>query len=244
MDNRPSITQRLKAHFEDRISLLLILLISADLIFVLLYVLNRTYRFAHLPLYRLDIDGSYPEFYQYTKFVWIIILLIHIAIITRHKGYISWILVFLYFLADDALQIHERAGRFMTEHFVFELPFQLRVQDIGELAAFAMFGIPLLALLVWSYYRGAPTFKRIWKDMLLLVIIFAFFVIVFDLVHAAIDVSPTMDRIWSLTEDGAEMVVVSIITWYVFRVAFYRGRPTTFLLERPTADSESIATKP
>jgi len=243
MNNRPSFVQHLKTLFEDRIALLLGLLISGDLIFVLLYVLNRIYRFAAMPPFRLDIEGSHPEFYQYTKFVWIVLLLIHIAIITRHKGYISWILVFTYFLADDALQIHERAGRLMDARLTFEPPFGLRIQDVGELAAFAIFGIPLLALLVWTYYRGASTFKRVSRDLLLLVGIFAFFVVIFDGVHAALETSRSVDRIMALIEDGGEMIVVSIITWYVFRVAFYRGQPPNFLLGNSTGHGATAETQ-
>lgn len=241
MSNRPSIVQKLRTLFEDRIALLLALLVSGDLIFILLYLLNRIYRFADMPMFRLDIEGSHPEFYQYMKFAWIVILLVHVAIITRHKGYISWILVFLYFLTDDALQLHERTGRFMDQRFTFEPPFALRIQDVGEIAAYAVFGIPLLILLVWTYYRGARTFKRISRDLLLLVIAFAFFVVVVDTVHAALDLSSSWNRVWALTEDGGEMFIVSVMTWYVFRVAFYRGKPTTFLLGGPTRDDERIA---
>jgi hypothetical protein len=175
------------------------------------------------------------------KFVWVVILLVHIAIITRHKGYFSWILVFLYFLADDALQIHERTGQFMGQRLTFEPPFGMLIRDVGEIAAFAVFGLPLLALLVWTYYRGAHVFKRISRDLLLLVFVFAFLVVVVDTVHAALDLSNIWGRVWTLTEDSGEMIIVSIITWYVFRVAFYRGRPTTFLLGSPTQDDERTA---
>lgn len=244
MNNRLPIVEHLRTLFEDRIALLLALLISGDVIFILLYVLNRIYRFADMPMFRLDIEGSHPEFYQYMKFAWIVILLIYVAITTRHKGYLSWILVFLYFLADDALQFHERSGRFMDQRLTFEAPFALRIQDVGELVAYAVVGIPLLLLLVWTYYRGAHTFKRVSRDLLMLVIVFAFFVVVVDTVHAALDLSSSANRVWALIEDGGEMFTVSIMTWYVFRLAFHRGRPTTFLLGPSTADSESITTEP
>lgn len=240
MNNHPSILQRLRTLFEDRLSLLLMLLISSDLLFILLYALSRIYRFTDMTPFRLDIEGSHPEFYQYIKLTWIVILLIYLIVITRYKGYIPWMLVFLYFLADDALQFHERSGRFLGEHLIFEPPFGLLAKDVGELLAFALFGIPLLALLIWTYYRGSPIFKRISKDLLLLVVIFAFFVVIFDLAHAILEpeLGRTVNRIMTLIEDGGEMLVVSIITWYVFRVAFHRGRPPTFLLGDPAGSGE------
>lgn len=244
MSGRQPISQRLRGLFEDRLALLLALLISGDLLFIILYVLSRIYRFTDMTPFRLDIEGSHPEFYQYIKLLWIVLLLIHLAVITRGKGYISWILVFLYFLADDSLQFHERTGRFLGELITFQPPFGLLAKDAGELIAFALFGIPLLALLIWTYHRGSPTFKRISKDLLLLVVVFAFFVVVFDLAHAILEpnLGRTVNRILTLIEDGGEMVIVSIITWYVFRVAFHRGYPPTFLLGEPGEGSEPAGT--
>lgn len=245
MSDRQPISQRLRSLFEDRLSLLLALLISGDLLFIILYVLSRIYRFTNMTPFRLDIEGSHPEFYQYIKLLWIVLLLIHLAVITRGKGYISWILVFLYFLADDSLQFHERTGRFLGELITFQPPFGLLAKDAGELIAFALFGIPLLALLIWTYHRGSFTFSRISKDLLLLVVVFAFFVVVFDLAHAILEpnLGRTVNRILTLIEDGGEMVVVSIITWYVFRVAFYRGYPPTFLTGDPARSDESAETE-
>lgn len=237
MNNRSTIVNRLRIITEDRISLLWLLLISGDVAFILLYIFNRMYRFMDMEIIRLDIDGSHPEFYQYTKFVWILILLIYTALTTKNKSYLSWILVFLYFLTDDVLRLHERSGRFLNERVTFEPPFELRVQDVGEFAAFAIFGLPLLALLGWTYFRGSLTFKKISRDLMLLVVVFAFFVVIFDILHAAVDLSPSMNRIWTLIEDGGEMIVVSTMVWYLFRVAFYKGEPKTFLLDSPTEDT-------
>jgi hypothetical protein len=184
-----------------------------------------------MEMVRLDIEASYPEFYQYTKFVWILVLLIIIAITTKNKGYISWILVFSYFLADDALHIHERMGRFLQQRVTFDPPFNLSIEDVGELSAFVIFGLPLLVLLLWSYHRSLGIHKRISRDLLLLVVVNAFFVVIFDVVHAAIEFSRSADRVWTLVEEGGEMFVVSTIVWYVFRVAFHKGEPQVFLLD-------------
>ncbi len=229
MPDRAAIAQNLRRNFQERTSLLLVLLVCGDLAFILLYVLNRIYRFGNMELLRLDMEASYPEFYQYMKFVWILILLIHIVVVTRNKGYISWMLVFLYFLVDDSLQIHERMGDLFLERVAFTPPFNISMEDVGELTAFAIFGLPLLALLLWSYYRGSGTYKKISKDLLLLVFVYAFIVVVFDFVHAGFELSRSMDRVWALVEEGGEMMVVSTMVWYLFRVAFHKGQPPLFL---------------
>lgn len=242
MPDRTAIAQNLRGNFQDRISLLLALLVTGDLAFILLYILNRIYRFTNMEMVRLDIEASYPEFYQYMKFVWILALLIYLVVMTRNKGYISWTLVFLYFLADDSLQIHERMGDLFLERIAFKPPFNISMEDVGELAAFAIFGLPLLALLVWSYYHGSGSFKKISKDLLLLVVVYAFIVVVFDFVHAALELSRSIDRVWALVEEGGEMVVVSTMVWYLFRVAFHKGEPRLFLLERAAEGTSDTTT--
>lgn len=55
---------------------------------------------------------------------------------------------------------------------------------------FALFGIILMALVAGSYYRGSKSFRNVTKDLLLLLVAFVFFVVVIDVVHAAIDLGP------------------------------------------------------
>ena len=115
------------ATFNERgATALLLLLISADLAFIVLHVVNQALP-EHLqnPLLRIDKDQTYPELYQYVKYLWIVLLLMYLAVKQRAVQYWAWILLFAYFLSDDSLRIHEQVGRHISHSFNFTPPFGL-----------------------------------------------------------------------------------------------------------------------
>ena len=105
-------------------SLLLRLFLSADLAFIVLHILYKTY-ILNSSYFSLKRDLGYSEFFQYTKFLWIIILLIYIIRKTRIWEYLSWLAVFTYFLADDAFQLHENIGGSIAGQLRFRAPLNL-----------------------------------------------------------------------------------------------------------------------
>lgn len=209
-------------------SLLLRLFLSADIVFIVLHILYKTY-ILNSSYFSLKRDLGYAEFFQYTKFLWVIILLIYIIRKTGVWQYISWLAVFTYFLADDAFQLHENIGMSIAGNLDFVAPFNLRLQDVGELTVFAIAGMVLAALLAWSYWKGSQTFKNITIDLLILTAILAFFGIFVDAAEIGVDLGLFIKETLGLIDDGGELIVVSVMLWYVFRLAIHNGQTDDFL---------------
>ncbi|MCL4274341.1 MAG: hypothetical protein KJZ77_10760 [Anaerolineales bacterium] len=212
-------------------SLLLRLFLSADLAFIVLHVLYKTY-ILNSSYFSLKRDLGYSEFFQYTKFLWIIILLIYIIRKTRVWEYLSWLAVFTYFLADDAFQLHENIGRSIAGNLDFIAPFNLRLQDIGELTVLAVAGMILLVMLTWAYWRGTQAFRNVSKDLLILVGIMTFFGAFIDAAEIGVTLGLFIKETLGLIDDGGEMIVVSVMLWYVFRLAIHNGQTDDFLHTR------------
>src|SRR5690606_30380779 len=118
---------------------LLLLLLGTDAVLVALHVVY--YLTPYLDA-RFDLgqEGGWPECFGYLKYLTIAILFESVRRATRCHGYFAWTLVFVVLLADDALQVHETLGRLIAGHLGIEPPFNLRRQDLGELAAAAVLG--------------------------------------------------------------------------------------------------------
>jgi hypothetical protein len=215
---------------EHGAALLLLLLLCADLAFILLHSLNALTPLLDEPLLSVERDNSYPELYQWLKWFWIIILWLYVAKSKRSFSYIAWGLVFTYFLLDDALTIHENVGRQIADNLTLTPPLGLRLQDLGELAVWAVAGMILSLLVAWAYWRGSQAFKKMSRDMLLLIIILVFFGVVFDMVQMAVDLGDTVHFILGLLDDGGEMLVGSLILWYVFLLAIRHENDFPYLI--------------
>lgn len=231
MNKRESLCLGLKQMNEHSASLLLLLLITTDLVFILLHVINAI---THLPnafLFDITRDRGYGEMYQYIKFFWVIMLFAYIVKSTKCYSYIAWMLVFTYFLFDDSLKIHELFGQYIAKALNFNPPFNFRPQDLGELAASAIAGTFLLVSTVTAYLLGSPTFRKISVDMLLFVIALAFFGVFVDIAKHAFHIGRVLSFGFGIIEDGGEMVVVSLTLWYVILLAIRKGESDLFLYD-------------
>jgi len=196
-------------------STFLLLLLVADCAFIFLHFLLLT-PLSYTPLLSLERDHGYPEFYQYIKELWIVVLLLSILIKTRAVGYSVWALLFLYLLFDDALQFHETFGVSIATRLEFTPFLGLQAWDFGELAVSAMVAALLLTSLILFYVRSQSTFKQATRHLLLLLLALAFFGIFVDMLHSALKMEWEVNYLLGVVEEGGEMVVMSFIAWYVF----------------------------
>lgn len=193
-------------------SKLLLLLLIADLVFVLLH----SFRLMDLiwnPLFSIEKDRSYGEMYQYIKELWIVVLLFILTIQRSRVIYFAWSLLFLYLLFDDSLQIHEQGGRYLADYLGLQPMFNLGAKDFGEIIVSMFFGLFLFTFIGIAYLFSDNVAKTISKKLFILVMSVAFFGVVVDMIHIAI---PWGRLMWGLLEDGGEMIIMSIIVWYVF----------------------------
>ena len=136
----------------------------------------------------------------------------------------------MFFLFDDALQIHHVLGSQIASSFgaYRSRIFSLQPRHFGEFAVLAIAGTFLLAIVVWAYLRGPHAFREISKDMLLLILVLMFFGVFVDLT-AAIKLGPVFKFASGTVENGGEMVAVSLILGYVFQLAVRNGDSDLYL---------------
>ena len=223
---------------ERSASLLLLLLFSADFMFIVIHCIQELTpllnNVINKELFSIGRDRGYAEIFQYIKWFWIIVLFTYLTISRHSFSYVAWGVTFLYLLCDDSLGIHEKIGRFISGNLGFEPPFGLYPRDIGELAVSALAGITLTPLLIWAYLRGSQAFKKMSQDMLLLILVLVFFGVAVDTVHSiarGVGLGWKVEFILGLIEDGGEMLITSLMVWYIFLLSVRNDICTSFLFD-------------
>lgn len=202
----------MNVHFEKEATKFLFLLLIVDFAFMVAHVVYKT-GYSSNSLLSVEKDFGYAEVYQYIKEFWIVVLLLMTAIKRKYIVYFAWSLLFVYLLLDDSLRIHESFGAYLVKYFEFQPMFHLRAQDFGELSVSMLFGSLLFTLIGVSYLFSDHVAKQVSKHLFILVMSVAFFGVVVDMLHMAI---PWGKKLLGLIEDGGEMLVMSVIVWYVF----------------------------
>jgi hypothetical protein len=203
-------------------------LLLADLIMVGLHIANALEPVSN-PLFDIEKDGGHAEIYQYLKLLSIVILFIGISVKNRALHYLAWATVFTYFLADDSMQVHERAGRGLAAQLELVPALGLRSRDFGELAVSAAAGILLAGLLAWAYKTGSARFRKVSHDIILLILVLIFFGGVVDMAHVAIDFGWQFRFIMGIVEDGGELAAMSLILGYVYLTRTRDGEEGRYL---------------
>lgn len=201
----------------DNARLILVLLVATDLIFIALHALRWWLNSPNLAL-RIDIEGSYGEVFQYTKYLWAAILIGWFAAQNRAWRFASWSFVFLYFLADDCLAIHESVGALVSARVNFGLPLGLDPADFGEFMTLIS-AAAALAILVFGAQLGAGrNVKHAFMELTALAVILGLFGVAVDLLHGLLKADPLLGFMLGTLEDGGEMFAASLLVWYCFRL--------------------------
>lgn len=201
---------------------LLILLISADLVFICLEIL---YSLGYASEYKFSLgaERGYAEVYQYVKLFWIVLILLWFVFKMYQPVYGIGALLFFYFLLDDSLEIHETFGGHIVKWAGLVPAFGLRAQDFGELAVYALIGTFFL-LAGWVAYKHSDALaKQASLYLLAGVIGLAVFGAGADMLHSMLeDRFPWTNTPMVILEDGGEMIVVSVICWFVYSLAIQK----------------------
>ena len=200
---------------------LLLLFGSADFIFMILHIISKAGFLSEQ--FDLTRDRGYAELFQYAKEFWCVVLFVLMARQTRITSYLIWASFFSYALLDDMLRIHERGGKIIAAYGHF-IPFAgLRAKDYGELVVMISIAGMLFLAIGLAYRYSTSTFRKVSIDMLLLIAGLAFFGVAMDMLHSMIygivgtgSVGMILGSTIGLIEDGGEMLVMSLIVWYIF----------------------------
>ena len=120
---------------------------------------------------------------------------------------------------DDSFLIHEKLGSKISSYFHFGSSFGLRAQDFGELSVSILFGSVLIISIVISYYYANKDEKKLAKYIMIMLIVLCFFGIFIDMIGVIIQNyidNNMLITFFDILEDGGEMIVMSIIAWYIF----------------------------
>lgn len=199
---------------------LLILLIITDLVFVFLHILFMYTDLVSNSNYALYRDRGYAEFFQYTKELWVAILLFSLAIKKRRMLYLVFSSLFFYFLVDDAVELHEQVGEFLANYFGFQPALGLRDVDFGELIVAAVLGLVFAIAIAAFYFRSHRSARRVALYLASMTVLLAGFGVVVDMIDIMVPHQGASD-VLMIVEDGGEMLVMSLITWFVFHLNFY-----------------------
>ena len=109
--------------------------------------------------------------------------------------------------------------------------------DFGEVLAAAGFGTFFLAVIAVGYWRGDGDARTVGRYIVTMLLLLAFFGVLMDMFHTILWQKKVIgiDRAVGLIEDGGEMLVMSVITWFVFRLRL-TSDPTIFLQGRRSVD--------
>ena len=209
---------------------LLVLLVAADLAFIVLHVLYIETSLLRGRPFSLEADNGVPEAFQYVKQFWVALCMALMFRRTRAVVYVGWAIVFAFLLLDDAFQIHERFGKWLSQEYSLPVAFGLRPDDIGELLFAAAIGVVTMLLIGVGFWWGDVDARLVSRDMALLVILLAGLGVGMDLLHViAYFKAPLLAQFLLIVEDGGEMLVVSAMVAYMVNVLNHRGRATVDL---------------
>jgi hypothetical protein len=166
----------------------------------------------------LLVDRSYPEMFGYRKLAVAAVLLLVLAGRGPKLLYLTWSLIVLVILADDAARLHEEVGRWIASTLDLSDALGLRGQDLGELLFWAIIGIVLLGLLAIAHVH--ITGQDRWRSAGLFgcLLLLGVFGVVIDMVHVLLANHDRAGRIAGTIEDGGELMVLTILVVYVVRL--------------------------
>jgi hypothetical protein len=198
-------------------------LIAIDLVFVTMHVLRilllkpgvEGSRLLEDPRLSLGADRGYGELYGYAKLMFSVVVLVVMGIRVPGPAYVAWAIALLVVFVDDSWLVHERLGHELAQWLELAPTFGLRAQDLGELLAWTIIGIPLLAILIIGHRLSAPSVRRDSGALAILLLALGFFGVAVDMVQIEATGSGWLSHLAGLVEDGGELIVISVIAAFV-----------------------------
>lgn len=209
---------------------LLLLLIAADVAFILLHVLYVETDLLRGRPFSLEADNGVPEAFQYVKQFWVALCMLTLFRRTGQAVYAGWTIVFAFLLLDDAFQFHEQVGNWLGRQYSLPVAFGLRPDDVGELLFASVVGGATVLLIGFGFWHGDADARIVSRDTALLVVMLAGLGVGVDILHVITYFkAPLLAQFLLIVEDGGEMLVVSVIAAYVFNVLIHEGRASVDL---------------
>lgn len=208
--------QNIRQYITENVLRLFIFFLLIDFLFISIYILRKAdiipveaiANFIENDMFSLVRDGSYVEIYQYIK---MFLLALFTGLLAYHKKswlYLGWAVLFVVFLLDDSLRIHERLGEEVAELFDIGNHFGFQAEDLGELLIYALIGIPPILFIMWHYFRyDDKTQREVSNYLILLIFLLIFFAVGVDLFHSLFTEYSLISVLLGIVEDGSELII-------------------------------------
>ena len=159
----------------------------------------------------LTTDGGHPELFGYAQTLLLVVLFVRLLRWTRQPIYLVLGLIFLVVLLDDALQLHEVAGVYLSEELGLPKLFGVRRRDVGEVVAYGILGAVTLPLLVYGLFRSRAEHRGNGLAFMIPLGGLAFCAIGVDLVYRMLkDLFKAAGVLIDAIEDGGELVTITL----------------------------------
>jgi hypothetical protein len=218
---------------------LIILLLITDLAFILFHLLFMYTEVITNYIFAIWRDRGPAEFFQYMKYLWVLVLFLILFVRKKKFLFFVYSMLFVYFLIDDFFEVHETIGGILAQQITFQSPFGIRLQDLGEMAVYAVVGGLFFSWIAFFHIRSDPYTKTVSKIMVIFILLLAFFGIVLDVIGMLFE-DEWVSAFFNFIEDTGEMLVMSGITWFVFRLDINSNLIPIFG-EKTDADSKSAS---
>lgn len=209
-----------------RSTYLLIALLVIDIVLILLHTFHRltvrgliTSDLFRSELLSMSVPGMIPDIFQYGQQLAVVILLLVAAFGNDSWIYGIWATAFSYILVDDMFELHERVGYALEEGGVPTIA-GLPGAEVGQMLFLAAVGgliFVIAGLLIW---KGRGEARRASIHLSLLLFVAAFFGVGADLVQGFVMEIRYVSGLVKIIEDGGEMLIMAVIVWYSYRLAF------------------------
>jgi hypothetical protein len=165
-------------------------------------------------------DTGIPETFNYTKWVMAAVLS-SVAVLLMRRGALAGVtLASLFFLADDAGQLHERVGLAMGAVPIPD-PFDIGEGNMWEIVAFAGLGICVAAALFATWWKGGAPGRAVIPMLFSAIVgmaVCGVFADGFAMVFFDPDAVNIAYEAVSVFEDGGELVFISLYCAATFRL--------------------------
>lgn len=149
-------------------------------------------------------ERGLPERFQYLQLAAFVLSLAALAWRLRLRQLLAWTAIYGYLLVDDAFELHERAGSWISRLARLDPHFGVEPHAVGEAAVLlAVVGGSIVLVLATAFA------DRVGPPVVWLCAISAGYAVAGLVVDAIHEVVPT-STVLSVAEDGGEMLVVSL----------------------------------
>ncbi|MDV7140195.1 hypothetical protein R3X28_14985 [Maribacter sp. TH_r10] len=198
---------------------LLRVILLLDVLFILGHVYTEWVLGGAYDLFLLDAKGfGFPEGFQYVKYIGVIGIITYLMGRKKRFAYLPLLVLFGFLLVDDIFQLHNQARWLFVHLLHLHSLFGVKASNLGLLAYTATMVVFFFGLCLWHYKSASEGTRKSFLDIFVLLGIFLFFAVGVDLVQSFFEGHRRIGFVLTVIEEGGEMVSLSFLVWYFYRL--------------------------